>query len=244
MGFNNYRYFYNFLFWLWVGCLFLMCCTAPLILWPSGAQFDFLYGKDALSARGQQPAARDHEGLIFFTLVLTAAASVAVGLLLALHTYLTLTNQTTIEMYANNKKKAQAKRRGEVTAHAETHMHAGERVCGAARIISRYDKQQAAATRYRRSLQLAHSCLLLCCAFSSLVQLWFNLYDLGLRRNWLSVLGSSGLCGGGSACAVLSLCARPLGFASLAGSGLLYEINPNIAPAYYSQERAQLVHTV
>lgn len=102
------RYFYNFLVWLWLGCLFLMSVTLPLIAFPTEAQQSFLYG------RGADGLPTSHEGLIFFVLVLTAAAACAVGALLALHSFLVLTNQTTIEMYSNGKKKAQARRRGEV----------------------------------------------------------------------------------------------------------------------------------
>ena len=109
----SFRYFYNFLVWLWIGCLFLMSVTLPLIAFPTDAQQSFLY------ARGEDGMMSAHEGLIFFVLVLTAAAACAVGALLALHSYLVLTNQTTIEMYANGKKKAQARRRGEVRATAQ-----------------------------------------------------------------------------------------------------------------------------
>ena len=110
---RSFRYFYNFLVWLWLGCLFLMSVTLPLIAFPTEAQQSFLY------ARGSDGMMSAHEGLIFFVLVLTAAAACAVGALLALHSYLVLTNQTTIEMYANGKKRAQARRRGEVGTTAQ-----------------------------------------------------------------------------------------------------------------------------
>lgn len=120
MGYYNYRYFYAFLFWLDVGCMYLVCCTLPLIAWPDEDQFVRLY--ELLDSSNEsdnwlltwwRPFSR-HEAPIFFILVLTAAAFVAVGGMLAMHTYLVLTNQTTIEWYHNGRMQKRAQRRGEV----------------------------------------------------------------------------------------------------------------------------------
>lgn len=107
-GYANYTFFYNFLFWLEVGCLYLVALTLPLIAWPTEEQFVAMYTK-----RPEGRLFAMHEAPVFFILMLTAAASIAVGAMLALHTYLLVTNQTTIEMYANGRQKARAQRRGD-----------------------------------------------------------------------------------------------------------------------------------
>ena len=103
-GWANYTYFYNFLLFLEIGCFYLVALTLPLIAWPTEDQFVVMYTKhpENLFLR--------HEAPVFFILVLTGAASIAVGAMLGLHTYFLLTNQTTIEMYHNGKMKAKAKR--------------------------------------------------------------------------------------------------------------------------------------
>lgn len=123
-----------------------------------------------------------HEGPIFFILVLTSAASIAVGFMLTLHTYLVLTNQTTIEMYHNAKKQKQAKRRGDD---------------------------------------------------------WYNIYDLGFRRNWLSIIGS--LRGGWL---IGGLFPNPIGCGRLDGNGTQFEFNPKMSKDYYSLTRGEVVVTV
>lgn len=171
-------YFYNFLFWLWCGCLFLIALTLKPVFAPS----DFMYAVLYTPVDGVAPS---HEALIFFTLVLTSAAACAVGALLTLHTYLVLTNQTTIEMYANRKAAAKAKRRGEA---------------------------------------------------------WSNPYDLGPKRNWLSVLGAGPLlCEAKAPWMCWSFCSRPLGFARLSGNGLHYETHSLSSAAFYAQERNPLL---
>jgi hypothetical protein len=108
VGYNNYCYFYNFLFWLEIGCFYLVLVTFPLISYPTDQQFMAMYKR----AQGEiHPPS--HESYIFCILVLTASAGIAVGALLSLHSYLIITNQTTIELYSNGKKRKQAKRRGD-----------------------------------------------------------------------------------------------------------------------------------
>ena len=171
-------YFYNFLFWLWCGCLFLITLTIKPVFAPTDHMAAVLY----TPVDGVSPS---HEGLIFFTLVLTSAAACAVGALLGLHTYLVLTNQTTIEMYANRKAAAKAKRRGDA---------------------------------------------------------WNNPYDLGAKRNWLSVLGAGPLlCGGKAPWLMWSFCSTPLGLARLSGNGLHYETHAFAPAAHYAQERSSLL---
>jgi hypothetical protein len=50
-----------------------------------------------------------------FTFIITLSVTFAVGLMLAWHLFLVFTNQTTIEFYFNQHKKAQAKEIGQVS---------------------------------------------------------------------------------------------------------------------------------
>jgi hypothetical protein len=85
-----------------------------------------------------------------------------------------------------------------------------------------------------------------------------HLYDLGWRRNWVTVLGAGpnwswfGFVGGGGGGGVAargpwlaaSFFSKPLGLATLHGDGLHYEVNPRMAGGYYAAERQQLVQEV
>jgi hypothetical protein len=94
VGFNNYRYFYLFLLHLEIGTVY----------W-------FFMSYDLAMRSGPFTEAANY---IFFTFVLASAAFFAVGGLLALHTYLITTNQSTIEMHDNKAAAKLAKEQGEL----------------------------------------------------------------------------------------------------------------------------------
>jgi len=94
VGQDNYRHFFLFLFYLTVGCAFVVIITCPTWFYEAP---DHLYR---------------HEAPVMFVSLLCSAAFFAVGGLFALHLYLLLSNQTTIEMYFNRTKSREAKKRG------------------------------------------------------------------------------------------------------------------------------------
>jgi len=97
VGYYNYRYFFLFLLWLTIACIYFTSVSFPIIA---------IY-KDV-------PDFRAHEGSILICFIIAVSASIAVGGLWGFHLYLTLTNQSTIEMYYNRYQQGLAKKRGEV----------------------------------------------------------------------------------------------------------------------------------
>lgn len=102
IGFFNYRYFYLFLFYMWCGCMYgVMLTVIPFTT--------CLHNHDVerfpiCSSRSQ----------VTFAFIITLSVGMAVGLLLAFHTYLILSAQTTIEFYFNKFSGKARKHRGEV----------------------------------------------------------------------------------------------------------------------------------
>jgi len=94
VGQANYKFFFLFLFYLWIGCAFIGSLCLPAIIW-------------------KPINYRQHENGVFFAFVLCLSAFIALGGMLGLHLYLTLTNQSTIELYNNRKLKNNAGKRGE-----------------------------------------------------------------------------------------------------------------------------------
>jgi DHHC palmitoyltransferase len=87
VGHRNIKYFHRFLLYLAVGCLFVtILCLYGMLYPPTDLAFKRL-----------------HRTPVTFSLVLTASAVFAVTAMLGLHTYLIITNQTTIELYHNRK---------------------------------------------------------------------------------------------------------------------------------------------
>jgi len=94
IGHFNYRYFFNFMFWLWFGCAYSVCMSVPS---------DFLYLPKRGSAR---------TGIVF-SFVISLAIFFALSCLWGWHVYLVTTGQTTIEFYNNKREKSRSKKRGE-----------------------------------------------------------------------------------------------------------------------------------
>lgn len=89
VGHYNYRYFFNFLWWLWLGCLYASFMAAPPIPQPT-------------------LTASERTGLLF-TFIISVAIFLALSCLMGWHVYLVLTAQTTIEFY-NNQRERQVQR--------------------------------------------------------------------------------------------------------------------------------------
>ncbi|CAI5993045.1 unnamed protein product [Closterium sp. NIES-65] len=94
IGLRNYRYFFLFLLYLWVGCGYSVTVATMLI---------------ADRKKMVQPL----PGVIF-TFVMALAAFIAIALLLAWHVYLVATAQTTIDFYDFVLRRREARRAGRV----------------------------------------------------------------------------------------------------------------------------------
>jgi palmitoyltransferase len=93
VGFYNYRYFLLFLLHLATGCALVSAtCLIPLTT-----------GNDLFRARNST---------LLFVFILTSSVLCALGLFLFWHTFLVLTNQTTIEFYCNRFDALEARRAG------------------------------------------------------------------------------------------------------------------------------------
>lgn len=93
VGFYNYRYFFLFLFYMFVGCVY-----ASLI---SLEPFMLTFKR---RSRGGGGLAHGERSTVVFTFVISISVGIAVGILLAWHVYLVLSAQTTIEFYFNRSK--------------------------------------------------------------------------------------------------------------------------------------------
>lgn len=104
VGYYNYRHFFLFLLWLWIGCVYAVGLTArPFLSGKYGSRVRFaskLLSGDTVA------------GHITFTFVLAGSVGVAVSALLGWHVYLVLTAQTTIEFYDNRTAARRLRTRG------------------------------------------------------------------------------------------------------------------------------------
>ena len=93
VGYYNYRYFFLFLLWTCLGCAYgCGCMLGPYIALRSRHRHRIVLGYTPPS-------------VLSFLFPLAIAITIAVGALLAFHTYLLLSAQTTIEMYKNMERK-------------------------------------------------------------------------------------------------------------------------------------------
>jgi len=128
VGLKNYRYFFNFLAYLWAGCLYALSVSAPAVaadaeLEPLGRLVHRAMGgsPDSWAAAAQDwraasaGALRDSErSAIAFSFILAFAVLFALSALLGWHVYLVASAQTTIDFYGNREERALARREGRV----------------------------------------------------------------------------------------------------------------------------------
>ena len=86
VGYYNYRYFVNFLFWTCLGCLYGAACMYNP------------YYKLPLWRRARLTLVNQPKPLLALLFPMAFAVGISVGLLLAFHVYLIATAQTTIEV--------------------------------------------------------------------------------------------------------------------------------------------------
>mmetsp|Transcript_11715 Transcript_11715/g.11350 ORF Transcript_11715/g.11350 Transcript_11715/m.11350 type:complete len:345 (+) Transcript_11715:449-1483(+) len=98
IGYYNYRYFILFLIWLFLGAVYVISITYEPFF---SIQLD---QRTALSATNSR-----YDAEVFYVFILGISSSIAVGVLLVYHSYLCLTNQTTIECYLNVYEREDAK---------------------------------------------------------------------------------------------------------------------------------------
>ena len=105
VGYMNYRYFFLFLLWVLVTCVYGLGLTAfPFI--------DNIRAQHARGGRIRVGGKWSPEVATLYTFVLALSVGIAVGLLFFWHVYLVLTAQTTIEFYGNQTRAYRARLRG------------------------------------------------------------------------------------------------------------------------------------
>merc|ERR1719263_2659454 len=101
VGFKNYRYFYLFLLWIWIGTIYFLLVVFN--------EFYFSLFKPRKSAF--KFGTRQYISLSY---VISCSVLIAISFLGGFHTYLLATNQSTIEFQINFAERYSAKARGEV----------------------------------------------------------------------------------------------------------------------------------
>lgn len=90
VGFHNYRYFFLFLLYLWLGCLFIMLTVLPLY-----------------RVEVEKELWWEHSAMCLIAGIISLGAMASVSCMAGFHLYLIVTNQTTIEMMDNGKRRRQ-----------------------------------------------------------------------------------------------------------------------------------------
>mmetsp|Transcript_1586 Transcript_1586/g.6943 ORF Transcript_1586/g.6943 Transcript_1586/m.6943 type:complete len:335 (+) Transcript_1586:273-1277(+) len=105
IGYYNYRYFFLFLMYLWISCVYLMTSTFK--------PYEEIYrreGQEALTVR-LVPTKRN---AVVFCFVIALSVTFAISILWGWHIYLLLSGQSTIEFYLNRRRRAYARSRGRI----------------------------------------------------------------------------------------------------------------------------------
>jgi hypothetical protein len=107
VGYLNYRYFWLFLMWTWLGCLY--CVFMTVIPFSAINRHRPLWGITV---------PRHSRSSVSFIFVITTSVGCAVSLLFFWHVYLLLTAQTTIEFHGNRSRARKMRTRGEIYKNA------------------------------------------------------------------------------------------------------------------------------
>ena len=104
IGYYNYRYFWLFLCYMWLGCVYSVLLTA----------FPFY---KAISSKTRPRGEEEHNSrkMIVFVFVLCLSVGIAITILFGWHVYLLLTAQTTIDFYINRTKEWKLRKQGKVS---------------------------------------------------------------------------------------------------------------------------------
>jgi palmitoyltransferase len=124
IGYFNYRYFLNFLIYVFVGMLYgAIISSKPFFLCKSMLYRKQIAYERSLLSKGELQSVeshmierihpmmptRDEKMYITLAFMLCAAVGIAVSILCGFHIYLTLSGQTTIEFHANHARRRRAK---------------------------------------------------------------------------------------------------------------------------------------
>eukprot|EP00043_Microstomoeca_roanoka_P019436 m.218702 g.218702 ORF g.218702 m.218702 type:complete len:338 (-) comp16994_c3_seq6:80-1093(-) len=101
IGFRNHRYFFLFMAFLWVGCVYVAWVCSELFF----LRYNYSHKPHSLSLEDKIRAHRLLQqgylgSIMTFSFIMTVAVSIALGGLLAWHIYLVSAGMTTIEFYA------------------------------------------------------------------------------------------------------------------------------------------------
>ncbi|KAG5191629.1 DHHC palmitoyltransferase-domain-containing protein [Tribonema minus] len=116
VGYFNYRYFFLFLLYMWIGCVYTAFITGPRFVQLArieGVSADPHVASFVSNVQHIQ-LERTERSAMLFAFILTVSTGVAVSLLFFWHFFLVATAQTTIEFYQNQTRKARARQRGEL----------------------------------------------------------------------------------------------------------------------------------
>jgi palmitoyltransferase len=133
IGLRNYRYFFLFMFYLWLGCAYActVCYRAAsdevdlqwvlaLLLWIGrlvhGIDEETQQARMAMRPPSTVSFSRQlgesERGFIVFSFLLAMAVNIAISILLSWHIFLTVTGETTIDYYAHREIARLARREG------------------------------------------------------------------------------------------------------------------------------------
>ena len=107
VGLKNYRYFFFFLLYLSLGCIYISLSLIPLLFFPGSKE-------DPISLDPTDKAR------MMFSLVLSSIFAVILLGLTSFHAYFISTNQTNIEYVKNDVLSIEYRMRGEVRFHSVT----------------------------------------------------------------------------------------------------------------------------
>ena len=100
VGYHNYRHFFLYMLYLWLGCLYIIALVIPCLLTTRPNK----HGVTALRVDMS-------DSTLFFALVLATGGWFGLTGMLAVHGWLVATGQTTLEMYVNGKRAEERKKR-------------------------------------------------------------------------------------------------------------------------------------